>query len=143
MNLGVTILIASSNTGLTGGKHRSLGTVPRFLLCLDVDLNVGTVGCDIGFTAQSLSHGQYRLFWSAGKCNRNLRLAPEDLHRSANVNAILQRTVASRQEVMHSMSSDGLVLNVFQGARRMRLVRLGRDHAPPHSPVLQKPGKAA
>jgi hypothetical protein len=25
----------------------------------------------------------------------------------------------------------------------MRLVRLDRDHATPHSPVLQKPGKAA
>jgi len=45
--------------------------------------------------------------------------------------------------VMHSMSSKGLVSNVFQGAKRMRLVRLDRDHAPPHSPVPQKLGKAA
>ena len=87
----MTILIASSNTGLTGGKHRSLGAVPRFLLCLDVDLNVGS---------------------------EQTRSDAFDVKRGSRT-------------------------NLFQGARRMKLVRLGRDHAPPHSPVLQKPEKAA
>jgi hypothetical protein len=52
-----------------------------------------TVDCNIGFTAQSLSYSQYRLCWSGGKCNHNLRLAPEDLHESAKMKPILQRNV--------------------------------------------------
>ena len=46
-----------------------------------------------GFTAQSVSHGQSHLCWPAGKYNRNLLLASERIHNSANVKPTLQRTV--------------------------------------------------
>jgi hypothetical protein len=46
------------------------------------------------------------VFWSAGKCNRNLWSAPEDLHKSTKVKQILQRTMTVVLSVPFTCTSE-------------------------------------
>jgi len=43
---------------------------------------------------KSVFHGRYRLCWSAGNCNRILRLASEDIHNRAKMKPVMRTTVA-------------------------------------------------
>jgi len=46
--------------------------------------------------AQTLSDGKYRWLSSAGGCNRNILLAPLQLHNSAKIKPNLQSTVREK-----------------------------------------------